>query len=142
MRRMAGVFRHAHSLQGIVHPLADLRRGHAQVLRGEGHVLLHNVGNDLVIRVLEHHADTPPYLQQQRRVRRVHPLHPHLAAGGQQHCVHVLGQGGFAGAVVAQDGHKAPFFNLQVHLPQSGGLLLSSVLRRVGEGELFCFYHG
>ena len=28
------------------------------------------------------------------------------------------------------------------HLPQSGGLLPSPLLRRVGEGEFFCFYHG
>ena len=141
VRRMAGVFLHAHSLQSIVHPLADFLRGHTQVLRGKGHILLHHIGYDLVIRVLEYHSDSAAHLQQKRRVRRVQPLHPNRSAGGQQHRIHVLGQSGFTRAVVAQNRHKAPLLDLQLHLPQGGGLLPSPLLRRVGEREMFRLQH-
>ena len=97
---MAGVICHAHRLQCVIHPPADLLRGHSQVLRGKSHILLYHIGNDLVIGVLKHHAHAAAYLQQKSLVRRVHSLHPHLAAGGQQDGVHMLGQGGFPGAVV------------------------------------------
>ena len=56
MGRVADEFAHANSGQGIVYPLSNLLTGHPQVFRCEGHILLHHVGHDLVVRVLEHHA--------------------------------------------------------------------------------------
>ncbi len=81
MGRVGDKLAHTHGGQGIVHPAADLLRGHAQVLRGKGHVLLHHVGDDLVVRVLEHHAHPAADLQKQFLVGGVHALHVHLAAG-------------------------------------------------------------
>ena len=106
MRGVAGVRCHAHGGQRLIHPLADLGGGHAQVLRGEGHILLHHAGHDLVVRVLEHHAHPAADVQQGRLVGGVHAIHVHLAVGGQEDGVEVLGQGGLARAVVAQDGHE------------------------------------
>ena len=98
---MAGILRHAHRPEGGVHPLPDLRRGNSQILRGEGHVLFHHAGHDLVVRVLEHHANLTADVQQQRLVGSVHAVHIHLAPAGQKNGVEVLGQSGFARAVVA-----------------------------------------
>ena len=105
MGRVAGELAHAHRRQGVVHPLPDLPAGNPQVLRGEGHVLLHHVGHDLVVRVLEHHAHRPADGQQQMFVQGVHSLHIHMAPAGQQNTVERLGQGGLAGSVVAQHHH-------------------------------------
>ena len=137
---MAGEFRHAHRRQRVVHAAANLLARDAQILRGEGHVLLHHVGNDLVIRVLEHHAHAAADLQQQGLVPGVHTLYIHRAAAGQQHRVHMLGQSGFAGAVMAQHHHEAAPFNGQRYILQrdGGGL---SLLRRIGEGEMLGLQH-
>ena len=39
-------------------PAADLLGAQAEVLGPEGHVLFDDVADDLVVRILEHHADT------------------------------------------------------------------------------------
>ena len=48
---------HADLRERRVHAAAYLLRRHAEVFRREGHVVLNDVRNDLVVRVLEHHAD-------------------------------------------------------------------------------------
>ena len=106
VRGVGGVVAHAHHGQGLVHPAANLRRGHAQVLRGKGHVLFHHVGHNLVVRVLENHAHRAAHGQQLVLLGGVQSVHPDFAPGGQEDGVQVLGQGGFARAVVAQNGHE------------------------------------
>ena len=128
---------HPHGLQGVVHPAADLLRGDAQILRGEGHILLHHVGHDLVVRVLEHHAHRAAHVQQPGLVSGVHAIHVHFSAGGQQDGVHVLGQGGLSAAVVTQHGHKGPLLDVQVHAVQHHR---GHALRRgVGKAQALCF---
>jgi hypothetical protein len=56
VRRAVAVFVDAGHLHRGVDPGADLGRGHAQIFEGERHVLLDDGGDDLVVRVLEHHA--------------------------------------------------------------------------------------
>jgi len=46
--------------QGGGNTALDLLRGYTKILRAEGYVLLHHVGNDLVVRVLEHHPGILP----------------------------------------------------------------------------------
>ena len=104
---------HPHRLQRGVYPAADLLCGDTQVLRAESHILLHHIGHDLVIRVLEHHAYPSPDLQQVLLIAGVHSIHPYRAARRQQHRVHVFGQSGFPGAIVAKHCHKAAPFNFQ-----------------------------
>ena len=140
MGRVGNKGRHIHGGQGIVHPAADLLRGHSQVLRGKSHVLFHHVGDDLVVRVLEHHAYPAADLQKTFLVLGVHALHVHLAAAGQQDGVQAFGKGGFSGAVVPQHHHKASLFNGRVHAPQGQDRLLS-FLRRIGEFQGLCFDH-
>ena len=85
--------------------------GHAQILRAKGHVLLHHVGNDLVVRVLENHTHAAADCHNSGQVGGVDAVHIHLSAGRQQDRIEVLCQGGFSAAVGAQDGHKAAAFN-------------------------------
>ena len=127
---------HAHGLEGVVHPPADLRRGHPQILRGEGHVLLHHVGNDLVVRVLEYHAHGAADVQQFILVGGVDAVHVDFAAGGQQDGVQVLGQGGLAGAVVPQHSHEGALLDVQAYPVQHKGV--DRPLLRIGEAEPLC----
>ena len=131
---MAGELRHAHRRQGVVHPAANFRRGDTQILRGKGHILLHHVGHDLIVGILEHHTHPAADLQQKVLVLGVHALYIYRAAGGKQHGVEMLGKGGFAGTVVAQHHHKAALFDGQGHILQGCGPTLA-LLHRVGEGE-------
>ena len=141
VRRVADELPHAHIPEGIIHPAADLLRGDAQVLRGEGHVLLHHVGNDLVVRVLKDHAHPLADGEKVPLVLRVHPLHQNLAGGREQDGVHGLGQGGLSGAVVAQHRHEAALLNGEGD-PVQGVFRLLALLRRVGEGDILQFDHG
>ncbi len=124
MRGVHAVFIHADLPERRVDPLADLRARHAEVLRGEGNVVLHYVGDDLVVRVLEDHAHGAADGDQLLLVGRVHVLDPNLALRGDKDSVHVLGEGGFAGAVMPQHRHEAPLFDLEVNAPEGLFLLI------------------
>ncbi|MPN17682.1 hypothetical protein SDC9_165037 [bioreactor metagenome] len=124
MRRMLGKVRHAHRAQSLVHPAADFCRGDAQIFRREGHVLLHHVGHNLIVWILEHHPNPAADVQQPILVGGVHPLHQHPARGGQKNGVKGLCQRRFPGAVVPQNHHKGALFNVQVHAPQGPHRLL------------------
>ena len=132
MGRMHAEIIHAHLPEGGVHPLADLLGRHAQILRCEGHVVLHHVGDDLVVRILEDHAHGAADVQELVLVGGVHVPDPDLAGGGQEDGVHVLEQSGFAGAVVAQHGHEAALGDLQAHAAEDLPLPL-------GVGEVYVF---
>ena len=140
MGRVGHKLAHPHHRQGIVHPFADLFAGDAQILRGEGHILLHHVGYDLVIRVLEHHTHLLADGENQVFIQRVHPRNIHIAAGGQHHGVEGLGQGGLSGSIMAQHHGEAALFNGKIHPPQSRGIFFS-LLCGVGEGQVFRFDH-
>ena len=129
---------HVDGFQRVVHPLANLAGGNAQVFRSKSNVFLHHIGNDLVIRILENHANGAPELQQAVFVGRINAVHIDRSARGEQYGVHVLRQGGFARPVVAQHGDKGALLNVQTHPvqydrgdPLGGG---------VGEAEVFRLY--
>ena len=82
---------HAHLLKRLVHPHPDIGGGDAQILRAEGHVLLHDGGDQLIVRVLEHHAHLLPDGQQVPFVLRIETVHQHLPLCGEQEPVYVLG---------------------------------------------------
>ena len=141
MRRVGDKLAHAHGGEGVIHLFPNFLRGHAQVLRGKGHVLLHHIGNNLVIRVLEHHAHPLADRQKQSLIRGIHSLYINLAAGGQQHRVEGLGQGGLSGAIMPQHHHKAALFNLHVYTVQGQDRGLP-FLCRIGKAQLICLNHG
>ena len=131
MGGVAGELRHAHGGQSLVHPAADLGRGQPHVFTGKGHVLLHHVGNDLVVRVLKDHARRFADVKQPAFLFGVDAAHPDGAAGGQKNGVEVLCKGGFAAAVVAQHGGEGAFLNGEVHAVQRQAALFV-----VAEGEV------
>ena len=96
----------ARHLHGVVHAAAHLFGRDAEVFQRKGDIFLHHGGDDLVVRALEHHADLLADIVNFVLVLGVHPLHHHGAAFGQKDGVEVLGQGGFAAAVRAQNGHE------------------------------------
>ena len=134
LRRIGPVFVHADGAERIVDAPADLLRRDAEVFGREGYILLDHVRDDLVVGVLKDHADVLPDGEQLFLVLRVHAVDVHAAAGGQQDGVEVLGQRGFAAAVVAEDGHEAPLPDRQVQ-PVKDDMCFSAVLRVVGVAQ-------
>lgn len=118
MGRMLPVLIHAHLAQGLVHPPPDLLGGDTQVFRGEGHVFLHHIGHDLIVRILEHHPHGAANGDQIALIPGIHSKHHNGAAGRQGDGVAVLGQGGFSTPISAQYRHKRPRFNVQIQIPK------------------------
>ena len=83
MRRMLPKGIHSHLLQRLIDPLPDLLRHNAQILRGKRHILLHHIGHDLVVRILEHHPDGFTDLEQLLFLRGVDPKDPDLSPARQ-----------------------------------------------------------
>ena len=54
---MFGKLTHADTFQRRCHFLLDLFGRNAQILQSKSHILIHHRANDLIIRILEHHAD-------------------------------------------------------------------------------------
>ena len=96
----------ASHLHGVVHAAAHFLRWHAKVFQCKGNVFLHHGGNDLIVRVLEHHAHGLADIIELVVVCGVHALHVDLAALRQQDGVEVLCQRGLAAAVGTQHGHE------------------------------------
>ena len=138
-QKMGGVLPvlvHVHLLQGAVHSAADFRAGNAQILRAEGHILFHHVGNDLVVRILENHAHVPADGENPILVGGVDAADVDLAAGGKQYGIEMLGQGGFPAAVGSEDRHKASLLNGQIQILKNrdaGGALHAGI----GVGQVF-----
>ena len=100
------IFIHSNRFQGIVHPFPNRFRRQPQIFRSERHIFLHDRCNDLVVRILKHHAHVLSDVVQLFFIAGVHAGDPHLAAGGQQNCVHMLCQRGLSAAIMPQDRHK------------------------------------
>ena len=132
VRRVQAKIIHADLLQGCIHPCAYLLRRDAEILGREGYVILDDVGDDLVIRILKDHAHRGAHRQKVILVRRVHAVDIHLAAGRQQDGVEVLGERALAGAVVSQHGHERATRDLEREVAERGLLLAG-----VGKGQMF-----
>ena len=130
------VFIHPHRLEGLVHPAADFGGLHPVVLQGKGHVLLHNGGDDLVVRILEDHPHPLADVVEVLFLPGVHPFYQDPSPHGQEDGVEMLGEGALPGAVVPQNGQELARGDLQGDLlqHQPGGILLL-----VSEGNLLRF---
>ena len=106
VRRFIALFIDPRQLHGVIHAGAHFPGGHAKVFQRKGNVLFHHGGNDLVVRVLEHHAHFLANVVQLFIGAGVHIFHQHGAAFWQQNGVKMLGQGRFAAAVGTQHSHK------------------------------------
>ena len=111
---------HPHRLQGHPHPPADLRGRKAEVARPEGDVLLDAHPHDLVVGVLEDHADAPADLAVGLGVFRVEAVDEDLPLLRDEQGVEVFHEGGFPAPVGADDGHVLPLGDFQAHPLQDG----------------------
>ena len=140
VRRVRAVFIHPHLPQRLIDAAANFIRRDAEVFRRERHVLLDHVRDDLVVRVLKHHADAAPDLQQQRLILRIHAPDVHATALRQQNGVKMLGERGLSAPVVPQHRHKAPLLDREVEivkhnvlrLPLSSGIAVMQMLHADG----------
>ena len=80
-------FVHIDLPERLIHSLAYLRRCNSQILRSEGHVILNDVCDYLVIGVLEHHSHGAPDIQKPVLIGGIDAVYEHLALGGQKYCV-------------------------------------------------------
>ena len=127
---------HPHRLQGHTHPPADLRRRKAEVARPEGDVLLDTHPHDLVVGVLEDHADAPADLAVCLGVFRVEAIDEDLPLLRDEQGVEVFHEGGFPAPVGSDDGHVLPFGDFQADPLQDG-----RVFRVVSVNEMLCLDH-
>ena len=138
VRRLRAVFVHADGLERLVHALADLRRRHTHVLQRERHVLLDDRGDQLVVRVLEHHGHGLAHLVGVVLVPRVHHIDIAHAAGRQADGVEAARERTLARAVMPQHGDELAAFNREVD-PFQNGHGKQAFLGRIGVLQVFGF---
>ena len=114
LRGISTVVVHANCLEGIIDALPDLLRGNAEIFRSKRNIFFYDIGDNLVIRVLEDHAHMLPDGKQKRLVLCIHAVYHYAAACGQKNRVKMLGQRRFAAAVMPEHGNKASLLNGQV----------------------------
>ena len=125
-------------LERIVHALADLRGRHAHVFERKRHVLLDDRGDQLVIRILEHHRHGLAHLVGVVFVARVHHIDIAHAAGRQADSVEAARERTLARAVVPQHGDKLAALDGQVHALEHRHSKLA-LLDRIGVLQVFGF---
>ena len=119
--RVPAVLIHTDGPETFLHPLPDFFRGNSHVLRSKAHILLHYLSDDLIVRILKYHTRSLPDIPDMLFFRSIHSVHPHSPLRRIQDGIDMLGQSGFSGTVMAQDGDKFPCLNVQVDLVHGSG---------------------
>ena len=92
MRRTLAVRLHIDCIERPVDALAQFQARHAEVFRPERDIFLDNGRDNLVVRRLEHHADSRPHVEPVRRVASVPLFDPNIPPRRQQQAVQVFCQ--------------------------------------------------
>ena len=108
--------------QGLLHPLFHLIPGQAQIQRAKGHIVKHRRHEELVVRVLEHHAHRAPDLRQSGGGQGKIPDADRPLAGCQIP-VQMQEQGGLARPVGADDRHRLAMGDPEGNTPQRFGAI-------------------
>ena len=119
------------------HARGDLVFRHTVVFQPEGHVLAHDRGHELVVRVLKHHADFAPQRPAVGGVGSVHAVDGQRAVLQRQQGVEVLDERGFAAAVVPEHGHKLAGGNVQLRTVEGA----AAARPVVGKSNVVCINH-
>ena len=122
--------------EGFIHPAVHLRRWDGQVFQPEGDFALHGRGHQLIVRVLEDHADALADLEAVLGIVDGESVDQHLSGLRQVQTVETAGQGGLARAVGADDGQAFPRADVQVYIAQGRDVA------GVGETEILHVDHG
>ena len=144
VRRMLAVLIHIHLLQGFVYPPAYFRLRDSHILRGERHVLLDDCRDKLVVRILEHHSDSLPDIEQPLLVGGVDTCHRHLSGGGGEYCIEMLCQRGFSAAVMSQYRQELSLRNGKAYVLQhraAAYFLAVLIAADIVKGYVFDFYN-
>ena len=104
---------HSDCLQALIDSRPDLVGRNAHVLRAESNVLLDDVSDDLVIRVLEYHSRCLSDIPEMFLIVRLHIGNIYGSVCWKQDSVHQFREGRFTGPVMSQDRHKISFFDVQ-----------------------------
>ena len=73
------MFQHADGRKALLDAFPDFLCRHADILGSKPDVLFYDLGDDLVVRVLEHHAGLSADLPQVRAVLGIHAVYPDCA---------------------------------------------------------------
>ena len=116
VRRTVALAIQTHLLQAAVHPGAHRLSIESHVQRAEGDILLDRRHEDLIVGILEEHADPLPHLRDVRSVD-AEPAHADRSLPVQQPD-EVVEEGGLAGAVRAEDRDRLGGLQDEVHAAQ------------------------
>ena len=136
MRCMKSEFVHIDRLERIVHSLAYLRRGHTEIFRCKGNIILNNIRNYLIVRVLEHHSYRTAYSQKIILVASVDAVYFNASLRGEQYGIEVLCEGRFSRAVMTEYRDEAAALNFKAHT-----LKAFKLITRIGVMQIFYFYN-
>lgn len=114
-------------------------RRDAEVFRAKGHVFFDDGGDDLVIRILEDHADVLAYLPDIVEVIGPHAADFTRAGRRRQEDVEMLSQRRLARTVGPDDGDELALADFQGNILQSIDHLAVFVF--IGMAEMIRFYH-
>ena len=113
------VFDHPNSFQTFFHPLPDLIRRNAQVLRTKPHIFFYYSANDLIVRILKYHSRRLSYIPKFIRITRILSIYPYGTFRWQQNCIQMLGKGRFSGTIMSENCYKLSFFCFNIYFINS-----------------------
>jgi hypothetical protein len=93
--------------------------GDTQVLRAETDILLDDLPDDLVVRILEDHTGFLPHLPEILCIVRIHAVYADRSACGEKKGIDVFCQRRFSGAVVPQHCHELAALYVEVNVRES-----------------------
>ena len=108
------------------------------ILQTKCDIFLHHSGNDLVVRVLEYHADFLTDIIQLFLICGIHPININLAAGWEQNRVEMLCEGALSRAVMSQYRGQFALMNGHIQIFKHADRLLS-FFHMVAEADPLCF---
>ena len=122
--------KHADSDKRVIYPLSYLCRIYAEVLGAKGHVIFYYGRYQLIVRILEDHADPAPDIPYGFIICRIKSVHDNSTRCRCQQAVKALGKSGFPRSVHAYDRNEAALFYVQTYTVQSylAGHFLAAVV--------------
>ena len=127
----------------MIHPLPDLIRPDAEILRAESDILLHNRRDNLVIRILKNHAGLLADLPEIRGIRGIHIVDPHRPPGGDKQRVDLSGERRFSAPVVSENGNKFALLHIETDITKRmrhlGAFILTAIFNII-IAQLLSFY--
>ena len=140
MRRIGTERRHIHSRERLIDAPADLSGRHAEILRAERHIILDDRRDELIVRILEHHADLLPDAPDLRLLPRIDAVDAAHPLRRQQQRIEMLRERRLPRPIRAEHRDELPALDGERHIIQRPPLSLLS--RMIHMREMFYFDKG